>query len=166
MLRCPFCGFGDSRVVDSRDVESGESIRRRRECPSCGQRFSTYERLALSLQVVKRDARREEFDRQKLFTNMWKACEKRELPVESIEALARTIEHRVHRLGVAEVPSTVIGEYAMEALRGLDEIAYIRFASVYKSFADLDDMRREMERLSQSTESPHETAEYDNSDAG
>lgn len=146
-MNCPFCGFHDSRVVDSRDIEAGESIRRRRECPSCGQRFSTYERLALSLQVIKRDGRREEFDRQKLVNNMWKACEKRGLPVESIEAIARNIEHRVHRLGTPEVPSTVIGEYAMESLRDLDEIAYIRFASVYKSFADLDDMRREMEKL-------------------
>lgn len=155
-MKCPFCGFHDSRVVDSRDIEGGESIRRRRECPSCAQRFSTYERLALSLQVVKRDGRREEFDRQKLVNNMWKACEKRDLPVESIEAIARNIEHRVHRLGTPEVPSTVIGEYAMEALRDLDEIAYIRFASVYKSFADLDDMRREMEKLAAPAESQTE----------
>jgi transcriptional repressor NrdR len=146
-MKCPFCGYLDSRVVDSRDIEGGESIRRRRECPECGQRFSTYERLALSLQVVKRDGRREEFDRQKLLNNIWKACEKRDLPVETVEAIARNIEHRVHRLGTAEVPSTVIGEYAMEALRDLDQIAYIRFASVYKSFADLEDMRAEMERL-------------------
>ena len=146
-MKCPFCGHNDSRVVDSRDIEAGESIRRRRECPSCGQRFSTYERVALSLQVVKRDGRREEFDRQKLVKNMWKACEKRDLPVESIEAVARTIELRIHRLGTPEIQSTLIGEFAMEALRDLDQIAYIRFASVYKSFADLDDMRREMERL-------------------
>lgn len=146
-MRCPFCGHNDSRVVDSRDIESGESIRRRRECPKCGQRFSTYERIALSLQVVKRDGRREEFDRQKLINNMWKACEKRDLPVEAVEAIARTIENRVHRLGTAEVPSTVIGEYAMESLRDLDKIAYIRFASVYKSFADIEDMRDEMEKL-------------------
>ncbi|MBV9282267.1 MAG: transcriptional repressor NrdR [Chloroflexi bacterium] len=146
-MKCPFCGYADSRVVDSRDIEGGESIRRRRECPSCGQRFSTYERVALSLQVVKRDGRREEFDRQKLVKNMWKACEKRDLPVEAVEKIARSIEHRIHRLGTAEVPSTVIGEYAMEALRDLDHIAYIRFASVYKAFADLDDMRQEMERL-------------------
>jgi len=146
-MKCPFCGYNDSRVVDSRDIESGESIRRRRECPQCGQRFSTYERVALSMQVVKRDGRREEFDRQKLVNNMWKACTKRGIPVESVEAIARNIEHRVHRLGTPEIASTVIGEFAMDALRDLDEIAYIRFASVYKSFADLDDMRREMENL-------------------
>ena len=155
-MKCPFCGHLDSRVVDSRDIEAGESIRRRRECMSCAQRFSTYERLALSLQVIKRDGRREEFDRQKLMTNMWKACEKRGLPVESVEAIARNIEHRVHRLGTPEVPSTVIGEYAMEALRELDSIAYIRFASVYKDFADLDDLRREMERLAASPSDPPE----------
>ena len=146
-MRCPFCGYGDSRVVDSREVDGGESIRRRRECPSCQQRFSTYERVSISLQVVKRDGRREEFDRGKLIANMWKACEKRDLPLEAVESVARAIENRVHRLGAAEVPSTVIGEYAMEALRDLDHIAYIRFASVYKSFADLDDMRAEMEKL-------------------
>src|SRR5436305_2782366 len=146
-MKCPFCGHNDSRVVDSRDIEAGESIRRRRECPQCSQRFSTYERVALSLQVVKRDGTREEFDRQKLVKNMWKACEKRDLPVEAIEVIARNIEHKVHRHGSAEVPSTLIGEYAMEALRELDKIAYIRFASVYKSFADLDEMRQEMERL-------------------
>jgi transcriptional repressor NrdR len=152
-MKCPFCGYNDSRVVDSRDIEGGESIRRRRECPSCGQRFSTYERVALSLQVVKRDGRREEFDRQKLVKNMWKACEKRDLPVATIEAIARNIEHKVHRLGTAEIPSTVIGEYAMDALRDVDQIAYIRFASVYKSFADLDDMRAEMEKLATLVES-------------
>jgi len=149
-MKCPFCGHNDSRVVDSRDIEAGESIRRRRECTSCEQRFSTYERVALSLQVVKRDGRREEFDRHKLVKNMWKACEKRDLPVETVEALARNIEHRIHRLGTPEIQSTLIGEYAMEALRELDQVAYIRFASVYKSFADLDDMRREMERLASS----------------
>jgi transcriptional repressor NrdR len=103
--------------------------------------------VALSLQVVKRDGRREEFDRQKLVNNIWKACEKRGLPVDAIEAIGRNIEHRIYRLGTSEIPSTVIGEYAMEALRDLDEIAYIRFASVYKAFADLDEMRAEMERL-------------------
>lgn len=151
-MRCPFCGYNDSRVVDSREVDSGESIRRRRECPSCAQRFSTYERVALSLQVVKRDNRREDFDRQKLVKNIWKACEKRDLSVATIEAMAREIEHRIHRLGAAEVPSTLVGEYAMEALRELDEIAYIRFASVYKQFADLDDMRAEMEKLAGNVE--------------
>ncbi len=155
-MKCPFCGHNDSRVVDSRDIEAGESIRRRRECSVCNQRFSTYERVALSLQVVKRDGRREEFDRQKLVKNMWKACEKRDLSVDSISALARNIEHRVHRLGTPEVSSTLIGEFAMDALRELDHIAYIRFASVYKSFADLDAMRLEMENLLTATNADRE----------
>jgi transcriptional repressor NrdR len=146
-VKCPFCGYNDSRVVDSREVEGGESIRRRRECPGCGQRFSTYERLALSLQVVKRDGRREEFDREKLIRGIWKACEKRDLPVDAIHAVARNIERRVHRQATQEVPSTAIGEYVMDALRDLDHVAYIRFASVYKSFADLEDLRLEMEKL-------------------
>lgn len=97
--------------------------------------------------IIKKDGRREEFDRQKLVNNMWKACEKRNLAVQSVEDIARDIEQRISRSGVAEVPSTVIGEYAMEGLRSLDEIAYIRFAAVYKAFADLDDMQGEMERI-------------------
>jgi transcriptional repressor NrdR len=146
-MRCAFCGHADTRVVDSRDTAGGESIRRRRECPSCHLRFNTYERVALSLQVVKRDGRREEFDRQKLVTNMWKACEKRDLSVDTIEEIARGIEYRVHRLGTSEVSSTLIGEFVMDELRDLDHIAYIRFASVYKSFTDLEDMRAEMKNL-------------------
>ncbi|MGH2448832.1 MAG: transcriptional regulator NrdR [Chloroflexota bacterium] len=148
-MKCPFCGFGDSRVVDSREAEAGESIRRRRECPDCGQRFSTYERLALNLQVIKRDGRREDFDRQKLVDNMWKACEKRGLSVESIETIAGEIEQQVHRQGQAEISSTTVGEYVMERLRELDHIAYIRFASVYKAFASLEDVRQEMENLAE-----------------
>lgn len=146
-MKCPFCSFHDTRVVDSRDAEGGESIRRRRECPACGQRFSTYERCTLSIMVIKKDGRREEFDRQKLVNNMWKACEKRRLAVQSVEDIAREIEQRISRDGVAEVASSTVGEYAMEGLRSLDEIAYIRFASVYKEFADLNEMRGEMEKI-------------------
>lgn len=146
-MKCPFCGYADTRVVDSREANGGEAIRRRRDCPECGQRFRTYERVALSLMVVKKDGRREEFDRQKMVNNMWKACEKRHIPVEVVEEIGSGIEHRIHRLGTPEVQSTTIGEYVMEALRELDHIAYIRFASVYKEFADLDDVRHEMENL-------------------
>ena len=147
-MKCPFCEFGDTRVTDSRDADGGETIRRRRECSNCGQRFSTYERVALSLMVIKKDGRREEFDRQKLVNNMWKACEKRGLAVQSVEDIAREIESRISKSGVAEVPSSVIGEHAMDGLRHLDEIAYIRFASVYKAFTDLEEMRGELERIS------------------
>ncbi len=147
-MKCPFCGFVDTRVIDSRDADGGETIRRRRECSACQQRFSTYERIAISIIVLKRDGRRQEFDRQKLINNMWKACEKRELTMQSVENIARDIEQRLSRTGLTEVPSTTIGEYAMEGLRALDQIAYIRFASVYKAFTDLDDIRGEMERMS------------------
>lgn len=146
-MKCPFCSHEDTRVVDSRDADGGETVRRRRECSHCGQRFSTYERHALSIMVIKKDGRREEFDRQKLVNNMWKACEKRRLAVQAVENIARDIEQRISRSGAAEVPSSVIGEYAMEGLRSLDEIAYIRFASVYKEFADLNEMRGELERI-------------------
>jgi transcriptional repressor NrdR len=146
-MKCPFCNFEDSRVVDSRVGDGGETIRRRRECPECGGRFSTFERLALSVMVVKKDGRREEFDREKLFRNMWKACAKRGLAVKDVEDIAREIEQKVSRSGAQEVQSTQIGEYAMDGLRQLDHIAYIRFASVYKEFRDLEEMRGEMERL-------------------
>ena len=146
-MKCPFCSHEDTRVVDSRDADGGETIRRRRECEKCGRRFSTYERCALSVMVVKKDGRREEFDRQKLVNNMWKACEKRRLAVQDVEDIARDIEQTISRLGANEVSSSQIGEYAMEGLRQLDEIAYIRFASVYKEFADLNEMRGEMERI-------------------
>jgi transcriptional repressor NrdR len=146
-MKCPYCSQQETRVVDSRDSEGGETTRRRRECVECGQRFSTYERCALSIMIIKKDGRREEFDRQKLVNNMWKACEKRSLAVQEVEDLARDIEQRISRSGMAEVASSVIGEYAMEGLRRLDEIAYIRFASVYKEFADLNEMRGELERI-------------------
>src|ERR1019366_6279150 len=100
-MKCPFCAFSDTRVTDSRDADGGETIRRRRECAGCGQRFSTYERVALSLMVIKKDGRREEFDRQKLVNNMWKACEKGGLAVQEVEDLARDIEQRISRSGIA-----------------------------------------------------------------
>lgn len=146
-VKCPFCSFDDTRVVDSREADGGETIRRRRECPECGRRFSTYERCALSVMVVKKDGRREEFDRQKLVNNMWKACEKRRLAVQDVEDIARDIEQRISRSSASEVTSSQIGEYAMDGLRNLDEIAYIRFASVYKEFKDLNEMRGELERI-------------------
>jgi transcriptional repressor NrdR len=150
-MRCPYCGHPESRVTDSREAEDG--IRRRRECLSCGQRFTTYERLLLStLYVVKRDGRREPFDREKLLAGLRKACEKRPLPAGSVEAVAADIEAALMALGVAEVPSREIGELVMERLRRLDPIAYIRFASVYRRFQDLDELRDEVERLSRPAE--------------
>lgn len=150
-MRCPYCGHPESRVTDSREAEDG--IRRRRECLSCGQRFTTFERLLLStLYVVKRDGRREPFDREKLLRGLRKACEKRPLPAGSVEATAADIEAALMALGVAEVPSHQIGELVMERLRRMDPIAYIRFASVYRRFQDLDELRDEVERLARPAE--------------
>ena len=146
-MRCPYCGFADTKVTDSRDAEDG--IRRRRECLSCGQRFTTLERMAMgSLLVAKKDGRREEFSREKLLSGLRKACEKRPLPAGTVEAVADAVESGLRQRGAPEVPSEEIGELVMDHLRDLDHIAYIRFASVYRSFADLEELQRELEVLS------------------
>lgn len=146
-MRCPYCGFSDTKVTDSRDTDDG--IRRRRECLSCGQRFTTNERLAVgSLLVAKKDGRREEFSRDKLLAGLRRACEKRPLPAGAVEAVADSIEVTLRQRGAPEVQSDEIGEMVMDHLRELDHIAYIRFASVYRAFADLDELQQEMEVLS------------------
>jgi transcriptional repressor NrdR len=146
-MRCPYCGFEDTKVIDSRDSEEG--IRRRRECLACGERFTTFERVqTVGLQVVKKDGRREDFSREKLLLGIRRACEKRPLPVGAIEAVVDDIEATLQAQGKAEVPSTLIGELVMDHLRDLDHIAYIRFASVYRAFADVESLREELESLS------------------
>lgn len=145
-MNCPFCGNPDSKVTDSRPELDG--IRRRRECLGCGQRFSTLERVELAgVSLLKKDGRREAFDRAKIVSGMRKACEKRPIPSGAIEALADEIEQAVYGLNKAEVPSTYIGELVMERLKVLDHIAYIRFASVYRAFADVDELEQELEAL-------------------
>jgi transcriptional repressor NrdR len=145
-MKCPFCGGNESRVKDSRDI--GDAIHRRRECEQCKGRFSTYERVEKSpLMVIKRDQRREVFDRQKLSMGIRKACEKRPLPAVEIEKAVEEIEQELDRLGKQEVSSSVIGEMVIERLRHLDKIAYIRFASVYRSFADVETMFEEIQEL-------------------
>jgi transcriptional repressor NrdR len=145
-MQCPHCGHTDSRVVDTRDTSTG--IRRRRECLSCKSRFTTYEQLASrSIQVVKRDGRREEYDREKLLSGVRKACTKRPIASEAIESLVNQIEAECTGSGRLEVSSEKIGQRVMEKLRDLDEVAYIRFASVYLPIADLDTLRREIDRL-------------------
>src|SRR5688500_9710372 len=147
-MRCPFCGKPDSRVVDSRDVRDGDSVRRRRECVVCGRRFTTYENVETpELVVVKRDGRRELFDPRKLTSKLLLAFTKRPVPMAEVERVAREVELQLHELGRSEVPSTVIGELVLAKLKEIDEIAYIRFASVYREFKDLDDWRREMAEL-------------------
>ena len=145
-MNCPYCNYSDSKVIDSRDVNKG--IRRRRQCLSCNKRFTTYERLqAASLFIIKKDQRREEFNREKLLSGMRKACEKRPLPTGAIEKLADEIEAELYHLGKAEIPSTLIGDMAMEKLKALDYIAYIRFASVYREFADIRALKDAVDNL-------------------
>lgn len=145
-MKCPYCGRTDSRVIDTREV--GEAIRRRRECQGCEQRFTTYEQIAqVNLLVVKRDGRREPFDRQKLFEGIRRACAKRPVSTEIIEQMVTSIETKLYNLGKAEVPSRSIGELVIERLREVDEVAYVRFASVYRSFSDLETLKREVDDL-------------------
>jgi transcriptional repressor NrdR len=145
-MNCPFCGHSETKVTDSRDWEEG--IRRRRECLDCGRRFTTVERAELGgLVVVKKDGRREEFSREKIISGVRKACEKRPIPSGAIEALADEVESTVAALGKAEVPASVIGEQVMERMRDLDHIAYIRFASVYRAFADVEELKEELAAL-------------------
>jgi transcriptional repressor NrdR len=145
-MRCVYCGYADTKVTDSRDADDG--IRRRRECLNCGQRFTTMERLASGgLMVVKKDGRREEFSREKVLGGLRRACEKRALPAGTVEAVADAIESTLHARGVPEVPSEEIGELAMMHLRDLDHIAYIRFASVYREFADIQQLREELDEI-------------------
>jgi transcriptional repressor NrdR len=147
-MRCPYCQQPDTKVVDSRESEIGEAIRRRRECLACGKRFTTYERIeTVPFYVIKKDGRREDFDPQKLFTGLKKATEKREISPDRLRAIVDEIEADLRQSGRAEIPSEEIGEMVMERLRDLDEIAYIRFASVYREFKDLQQVRQEIERV-------------------
>ncbi|HUT96672.1 MAG TPA: transcriptional regulator NrdR [Dehalococcoidales bacterium] len=145
-MNCPYCGHSEDKVIDSREVNDG--IRRRRQCLSCGERFNTYERLQpASLFVIKKDERREEFDREKLLSGIRKACEKRPLPTGIVEKLVDDIEAELYQLGKAEIASTVVGDMVMEKLKNLDHIAYIRFASVYREFADITALKEEVDTL-------------------
>ena len=145
-MHCPYCQEGDSHVVDTRAV--GGTIRRRRECPNCKQRFTTYERLApVSLFLVKRDGRREPFDREKLYTGIYKACAKRPISDDQIQEVVGRVENDLYALGKAEVESEVVGQMVMQQLRGLDDVAYVRFASVYKSFKDINGLVEEIKEF-------------------
>jgi transcriptional repressor NrdR len=154
-MRCPQCGERETRVVDSRDLDEAATIRRRRECSACSMRFTTYERVeAARLVVVKRDGTRQEFDRDKLASGLRKALTRRPVLEGAAEQAADAIEADLRSAGVTEVPSSRIGALAMEHLRGLDQIAYIRFASVYQSFEDLEDLKREVDTLYASAADP------------
>ncbi|NLG84302.1 MAG: transcriptional repressor NrdR [Firmicutes bacterium] len=163
-MRCPFCGHLESRVLDTRSLEGGVAIRRRRECLACARRFTTYERAEeRPLFVIKKDGRREQFDRGKILAGLRKACEKRPIPATVLEDLVERIEYELRARGMREVPTREIGERLMEELRRLDEVAYVRFASVYREFKDLETFHRELETL-RSGRAPEEITEGRNSD--
>ena len=154
-MRCPFCGDEDSRVVDSRDSESGDVIRRRRECGYCSRRYTTYERVEETpLLVVKRSGAEEVFARAKLLNGLLRACEKRHISLERIERVADEIEGELRRESVHQVTSAEIGERALRHLRGLDRVAYIRFASVYRQFDDIEEFQHELARLDEPDGAP------------
>lgn len=145
-MQCPYCGHSENKVVDTREAPDG--IRRRRLCAQCGRRYTTYERVAqIGLMVIKQDGRREAFDRQKLLGGLLKACAKRPVPMQAIEAIVDEIEMELHTLPQSEVDSQQIGQMVMARLRKLDDVAYVRFASVYRRFADLDALALEIQRL-------------------
>jgi transcriptional repressor NrdR len=150
-MRCPFCSATEDKVVDTRPSDNEQIIRRRRECVSCGRRFTTYERVEEMLPlVIKKDNRREPYDRAKLMAGLKKACEKRPVPAEALERTADEIERSLQDLGEKEVPSPTIGDAVLAKLRDLDEVAYLRFASVYLSFRDVGELMTEVQRLMQS----------------
>ena len=147
-MKCPFCRHPKTRVVDKRNLDELDTIRRRRECLACGRRFSTYERIEWTgVSVIKKDGRRESFDRDKLLAGLLKACEKRPIPREAVEKLVSTVEAELYNYGNREVPAQVIGELVMDRLKELDKVAYIRFASVYREFTDLKSFEKELRTL-------------------
>lgn len=144
-MKCPYCGDLDNKVIDSRLSQGGEVTRRRRECTACQRRYTTYERVEEALPlVIKRDGRREPFDHGKFVGGIKKACEKRPVPLATIESIAESIERELSDTGAKEVPSTEIGARVMDKLKGVDEVAYVRFASVYRSFRDADEFMAEL----------------------
>lgn len=145
-MKCPYCANPDSKVIDTREV--GQGIRRRRECFRCQQRFTTYERVApIHLMVIKNDGRREEFSREKVFKSIQIACVKRPISTEQIEQVVGEIETELFSIGHAEIRSELVGQKVMEKLRTLDDVAYVRFASVYRKFADVDSLAEEIKAL-------------------
>ena len=147
-MKCPYCGFKESKVVDSRPAEEGSSLRRRRECLSCSKRFTTYETVeSLPMVVVKRDGSRQTFDRRKLVNGMLRACEKRPVSVAQLEKLGEEIEQELQNSLEREISTEHVGELVMDKLKGVDEVAYVRFASVYRQFKDINTFMRELNKL-------------------
>ncbi|MDR2694584.1 MAG: transcriptional regulator NrdR [Chitinispirillales bacterium] len=147
-MRCPFCGHQEDKVVDSRTGKEGRAVRRRRECLDCGKRFTTYEYIEnISLTIIKNDQRREPYEREKLMQGITSACKKRPISVKKIESIVDKIENRIERISKNEVPSVEIGRMVMEELYELDEVAYVRFASVYRKFKDISDFISEVKGI-------------------
>ncbi len=147
-MRCPYCNYAESKVIDSRPTDEGERIRRRRECLSCSKRFTTYEVIeTVPLIVVKKDKTREPFDRNKLFNGIMRACEKRPVSLDTIDRILDEIEAKLQNSLDREVTSNLIGEYTMEALKNVDAVAYVRFASVYREFKDINTFMDELQKL-------------------
>lgn len=147
-MRCPYCNTAESKVIDSRPNDENNSIRRRRECLSCGRRFTTYETVeSVPLVVVKKDGSRQSFDRQKLLNSMLRACDKRSVSLETLERTVNEIEQRLQNSMEREVSTQRVGELVMDALRGIDQVAYVRFASVYRQFQDIDTFMAELNKL-------------------
>jgi len=148
-MKCPFCGAADTKVIDSRLAAEGEQVRRRRECVECTERFTTFEGAELVMpSLVKSDGVREPFNEDKLRAGVRRALEKRPVSVEDIETLIAKIKQRIRRTGESEIPSRLVGETVMEELRGVDQVAFVRFASVYRSFQDIEEFRAEIDKLS------------------
>ena len=147
-MRCPFCDFSESKVIDSRESKNGLCIRRRRECLSCTRRFTTYEKIEeIPYMVVKKDGQRQRFDSQKLLQGLLKACEKRPVPVSKLEEIVEEIEAKLQDLPDKEIATSEIGQLVMERLKDLDKVAYVRFASVYREFKDVLEFKKELEVL-------------------
>ena len=147
-MKCPYCGYSESKVIDSRPADENSSIRRRRECLSCGTRFTTYEPVeSLPMVVVKKDGSRQSFDRRKVLGGMIRACEKRPVPLAELEKIAEEIEQDLQNSMEREISTEAIGEKVMERLRNVDQVAYVRFASVYRQFKDIDTFMTELNKL-------------------
>ena len=147
-MKCPYCGYNESKVIDSRPADEGASIRRRRECLSCGKRFTTYETVeSLPMVVVKKDGSRQSFDRSKVLGGMIRACEKRPVPLAELEKIAEEIEQDLQNSMEREISTEAIGEKVMDRLRTVDQVAYVRFASVYRQFKDIDTFMAELNKL-------------------
>ena len=147
-MKCPYCGYDESKVIDSRPTDEGERIRRRRECLKCGKRFTTYEVIeTVPVVVIKRDKSRETFDRNKLLCGLLRACEKRPVSLDTLERAVDEIQNTLQNSLDREIPSTVIGKLAMDKLKNIDEVAYVRFASVYRQFKDINTFMEELSRM-------------------